>query len=118
MNIIIASNVVKYLDEHQILYDLQHGFCSKRSCETQMTMLTDDLPRNLKNGKQTDIILLVLSKSFDKVNHEKLIFKFNSYGIRGTTFIHVISCWVLPLLTPPPLPDGLNLPLLAFSYLI
>ena len=72
---IIASNVVKHFDENQILYDLQHGFRSKRSCETQLTMLIEEIHRNLKDGKQTDIILLDFSKAFDKVNHEKLIFK-------------------------------------------
>ena len=76
---------MKYLDENQILYDLQHGFRSKRPCETQLTMLIDELHSNLKDGKQTDIILLDFSKAFDKVNHEKLIFKLLSYGIRGTT---------------------------------
>ena len=82
---IVASNVVKHFDENQILYDLQHGFRSKRSCETQLTMLIEEIHRNLKDGKQTDIILLDFSKAFDKVNHEKLIFKLHSYGIRGQT---------------------------------
>ena len=31
---IVTSNVVKYLDKHKILYDLQHDFRAKRSCET------------------------------------------------------------------------------------
>ena len=74
---IVASNLVKHLDSNQILYDLQHGFRSKRSCETQLTMRIEEIHRNLKEGKQTDIILLDFSKAFDKVNHE--------YGIRGKT---------------------------------
>ena len=52
---IVASNVVKHFDENQILYDLQHGFRSKRSCETQLTMLIEEILRNMKDGKQTDI---------------------------------------------------------------
>ena len=75
---IVASNVVKHFDENQILYDLQHGFRSKRSCETQLTMLIEEILRNMKDGKQTDIILLDFSKAFDKVNHEKLIFKLHN----------------------------------------
>ena len=82
---IVASNVVKHLDVNQILYDLQHGFRSKRSCETQLTMLIEEIHRNLKEGKQTDIILLDFSKAFDKVNHAKLILKIHNYGIRGRT---------------------------------
>ena len=82
---IVSSNVVKHLDVNQILYDLQHGFRSKRSCETQLTMLIEVIHRNLKQGKQTDIILLDFSKAFDKVNHAKLIRKLHNYGIRDRT---------------------------------
>ena len=48
---------------------------ARRSCETQLTMLTEELHQNLSDGKQTDVILLDFSKAFDKVNHEKLIYK-------------------------------------------
>ena len=82
---IVASNVVKHLDVNQIMYDLQHGFHSKRSWETQLPMLIEEIHRNLKEGKQTDIILLDFSKAFDKVNHAKVILKLHNYGIRVIT---------------------------------
>ena len=71
------------------MYDLQHGFRERRSCETQLIMLIEDLARNASAGRQTDIILLDFSKAFDKVNHSKLIWKLHQYGIRG----HVLS-WI------------------------
>ena len=39
----------------------------------------------MQMGKQTDLILLDLSKTFDKVAHEKLLLKLHQYGIRGGT---------------------------------
>ena len=46
-------------------------------------MLVDELARNIQKGKQTDLVLLDFSKAFDKVSHEKLIFKLHQYGIKG-----------------------------------
>ena len=81
----MISNVVKHLDQHKILYDLQHSFRARRSCETQLTLLIEELHQNFSDGKQTDVILLDFSKAFDKVNHEKLIYKLHGYGVRGRT---------------------------------
>ena len=64
---------------------MQHSFREKRSCETQLIMLIDELAKNMQIGKQTDLILLDFSKAFDKVAHEKLLLKLHHYGIRGDT---------------------------------
>jgi len=82
---IVATNIVSHLDRDNVLYNLQHGFRSKRSCETQLVSLIEDIHRNGTEGRQTDLILLDFSKAFDKVNHEKLLFKLHQYGIRGLT---------------------------------
>ena len=82
---IVASSVAKHFTELDMLYDLQHGFREKRSCETQLIMLVDELAKNMQMGKQTDLILLDFSKAFDKVAHEKLILKLHQYGIKGDT---------------------------------
>ena len=82
---IVASNLTKHLANSNILFELQHGFREKRSCETQLEMLVDELSKNMQMGKQTDLILLDFSKAFDKVAHEKLISELHFYGIRGKT---------------------------------
>ena len=55
MGHIIASNMSKHLKMHTTLYELQHGFREKRSCETQLIQLVD-LGKQLSLGKQTDLV--------------------------------------------------------------
>ena len=65
-----------------IFYELQHGFREKRSCESLLLMLVDDLFKSVYKKRQTDLILLDFSNAFDKVSHEKLALKLHDYSIR------------------------------------
>ena len=56
MGHITASNLTAYLNRHNILYDLQHGFRQKRSCETQLLQLVEDLGKQLIKGNQIDLL--------------------------------------------------------------
>ena len=48
--------MTKRFNQNNILYDLQHSFREKRSPETQLIQLVEDLARNMTSGKQTDFI--------------------------------------------------------------
>ena len=67
---IVGSSITKHLSKLNIFYDLLHGFREKRSCESQLLMLVDDLFKSVYKKKQTDLILLDFSKAFDKVCHD------------------------------------------------
>ena len=82
---IVASSLVKHFTELNIFCEMQHGFREKRSCETQLILLIDELAKNMQMGKQTDLILLDFSKAFYKVAHEKLLLKLHYYSIREDT---------------------------------
>ena len=82
---IVTSHIMRHAERNNILYPLQHGFRSKRSCETQLLECIDNLTMNLENGKQTDLLILDFLKAFDKVSHSLLLHKFYHYGIRGST---------------------------------
>ena len=62
---IVASNLTKHLANSNMLFQLQNRFREKRSCETQLLMLVDEISKNIQMGKQTDLILLDFSKAFD-----------------------------------------------------
>ena len=85
MEHIIASKLTQHLNQHNVLYDLQHGFRERRAYETQLIQLVEGLGRQLVTGKQVDLILLDFSKAFDKVSHPKLLFKRSQHRVKGNT---------------------------------
>ena len=89
---IIVSSIMKHVDKHQILTDCQHGFRAKRSCETQLITLIDDLASTLDRGVQTDMV--ILDFSFDRFPHKRLLRKIHHYGIRGN-----LHNWITSFLT-------------------
>jgi hypothetical protein len=80
---LIAKHIMSHADTHNILYPLQHGFRTGRSCETQLLEFFDDVTLNMENGKQTDILVMDFSKAFDKFSHSLLLHKLHYYGIQG-----------------------------------
>ena len=91
---IIVSNIMRHLDNNDILTDCQQGFRPRRSCETQLITLADELVKSLSKGKQHDLAILDFSKAFDRVPHECLLRKLDHYGIRGKTL-----AWIRAFLT-------------------
>ena len=90
---------MKHLQKHDILVDSQHGFRSRRSCDTQLVQFIHDITLNLDRGnnkghKQTDVIVMDFAKAFDKVPHKRLLHKLKHYGVRGTT-----NRWIASWLT-------------------
>ena len=90
---ILVSNIMSHFDDNTLLSPHQHGFRSKHSCESQLISFTQEVYDNLENGNRTDIIVMEFSKAFDKVDHNKLIYKLSALGFHplATRWINSFS---------------------------
>lgn len=61
----------------------QHGFRQHRSCVTQLLQFVHSTAKSLDAGIQTNVIYLDMAKAFDKVPHDKLLYKLEMVGVRG-----------------------------------
>ena len=85
MEHIVASQIMSHLNKNNLLFDYQHGFRSKLSTETQLLEFTTNMINGMRDGKQNDVVIMDFAKAFDKVSHQKLLFKLRKYGIDETT---------------------------------
>ena len=61
----LFEHILAHLEDHKILTDLQHGFRSGRSCETQLVTTFQDLAQmHNKKGSQIEHCRFRLLKSF------------------------------------------------------
>ena len=87
MEHVITSHMSRYFEGENIPTPHQQGFRKGFSTETQLISVFDDWFTSLVLDKRvrTDVLLIDFSKAFDTVPHNRLLHKFNYYGIGGKT---------------------------------
>lgn len=80
---IIFKYLFNYLKENEILTRFQSGFRPGDSTVAQLLELYHIIMENLDKGKDLKFIFCDVSKAFDKVWHQGLLFKLSKYGIYG-----------------------------------
>ena len=84
---LIYTRLISFLNKYNILNDNQYGFRHGHSTTLAISHFYENLLDSRDKGKATCAILVDLSKAFDSVNHDVLIFKLSRYGIRGPALL-------------------------------
>ena len=83
MERLVRKQLVKHMEDNDILDPHQHGFTQRKSCLTNLLESLENWTNTLDKGHNLDIIFLDFQKAFDMVPHKRLIKKLSAYGIQG-----------------------------------
>ena len=76
----VANSLLKYLQEKNLLYELQSAFRSGHSTETALIKITDEILFKMENDEVTGLVYVDFRKAFDVINHNLLLKKLSVYG--------------------------------------
>lgn len=83
MEKVIKMKMDAHIERYNILPDTQYGFRSKSSINDLMIKCVTDWSHSLSRGLNIDVVYADISKTFDKVNHKKVISQLKRIGIGG-----------------------------------
>ena len=81
----LYDDIYNYFESNNLFTTCQSGFRKGDSCVAQLLSITHDILKGFDVSPALDTrgVFLDISKAFDRVWHEGLIFKLKSYGISG-----------------------------------
>lgn len=88
---LVKSRLDEWIEHNKILPVEQFGFRSSHSTVHQLLGSQHYILSNLNKGKSVDAIYYDVSKAFDSVSHEKLLFILSQLGIGGALYAWIKS---------------------------
>ena len=80
---VLFNSIYKHLDDNNLLSKHQSGFRPADSTINQLLAITHDIYESFESGCETRAMFLDISKAFDKVWYDGLLFKLKQNGIEG-----------------------------------
>ena len=81
---VIHDQLYNYFDKYNLLVEQQYGFRKQHSTEYAAVKLIDHVSKEMENGKTPTNVYIDLSKSFDTLTFDILLFKLKYYGVTDT----------------------------------
>lgn len=79
----VYKHLHNYFNRQNTITCLQSGFRPGDSTVNQLLSITDDIGKALDAGKEVRVVFCDISKAFDRVWHEGLLYKLKACGICG-----------------------------------
>ena len=79
------KRLYNFLNNNNIIYNLQFGFRQQYSTSHALINITKIIRKALDDGNIVCGVFVDLQKAFDTVDHQILLAKLNHYGIRGVS---------------------------------
>ena len=81
---VVQKQLVQYLESLQIVPNEQFAFRKAHSTEDCLVFAVDRFLENKDSKKHTGVVLVDMSKAFDKVNHSALLHELFEIGVHST----------------------------------
>ena len=69
----VHEQLMQYLEENKVLSKTQFGYRKGRCTELATLFLTDEISKEIDNGKMVGALFIDLSKAFDTLSHSILV---------------------------------------------
>ena len=81
---VIHDQLYEYFDKYNLLAEQQYGFRKQHSTEYAAVKLVDRVSKEIEIGKTPTNVYIDLSKAFDTLTFDILLFKLKYYGVTDT----------------------------------
>ena len=88
---IFYNRILKFFNQHNVLYKYQFGFRQNYNTSQALTILMDEISNAFNNNEIIVGIFLDFKKAFDTLDHNILKAKLTKYGVRGSAFEWICS---------------------------
>lgn len=80
MKWIVLEDMLRHIEEREVVEDNKHGFTKSKSCLNNLFSSYDGVTASVDKGRVSDVICMDFSKPFDMVPHNILPTKLGRYG--------------------------------------
>ena len=81
---IVFNKMTNYLNENEILYQRQYGFCKGHSTTDAVTNLVLEILHGFEENQMILAVFIDLKKAFDSVSHSRIVLKLGQLGEKDT----------------------------------